>query len=85
MKPLAETVEASGDPVPVDFRRRLAELGAPWPDQVITTGGGAVNVAWRTIRANRLGVPVASAAHQDAAYGAALLARQGFEKYTIKS
>lgn len=65
--------------------QRLAELGAPWPDQVITTGGGAVNVAWRTIRANRLGVPVMSAAHQDAAYGAALLARQGFDKYTIKS
>ena len=56
--------------------RKLAELGAPWPESVITTGGGASNAAWRTIRAQLLGIPVIAARHQEAAYGTALLARQ---------
>ena len=55
--------------------QRLTELGAPWPEKIITSGGGAVNSAWRTIRAARLGIPVVVAEHQQAAYGAALLAR----------
>jgi len=59
--------------------RRLAELGAPYPARVLTTGGGAVNPAWTAIRARHLGVPVIAATHREAAYGAALLARQGFE------
>ena len=57
--------------------RKLAELGAPWPGQIITTGGGAVNAPWRTIRSRLTGVPVTAAAHQQAAYGAALLALKG--------
>ena len=56
--------------------RKLIELGAPWPDKVITTGGGAVNNAWSTIRAQLLDIPVVAAEHQEAAYGAALLARR---------
>ncbi len=56
--------------------RRLAELGAPWPEKVITTGGGAANHAWQTIRSRCLGIPVVAAEHQQAAYGAALLARR---------
>ncbi|MCK5480275.1 MAG: FGGY-family carbohydrate kinase [Gammaproteobacteria bacterium] len=56
--------------------RRLAELGAPWPKKIITTGGGAANSAWRTIRSRRLGIPVVAAEHMEAAYGAALLARR---------
>lgn len=55
--------------------RRLAELGAPYPTEVRSVGGGAVNAAWTRIRADRLQVPVVRAAHQEAAYGAALLAR----------
>jgi len=54
--------------------QKLAELGAPWPGKVITTGGGASNEAWRTIRSRLLGIPVVTADHQQAAYGAALLA-----------
>jgi sugar (pentulose or hexulose) kinase len=54
--------------------RRLAELGAPWPTRVVSTGGGAANSAWRTIRSQLLGIPVIAAAHQEAAYGTALLA-----------
>jgi hypothetical protein len=60
--------------------RRLAELGAPFPTRVLTTGGGAVNATWTAIRARHLGVPVTAADHRDAAYGAALLARQGFAR-----
>jgi hypothetical protein len=54
--------------------RRLAELGTPWPIRVISTGGGAANSAWRTIRSQLLGIPVVAAAHQEAAFGTALLA-----------
>ncbi|HEY9199819.1 MAG TPA: FGGY-family carbohydrate kinase [Gammaproteobacteria bacterium] len=52
----------------------LHELGAPYPTEVISCGGGARNTPWRALRARRLGVPVTVAAHQDAAYGAARLA-----------
>ncbi len=57
-----------------DGYRRLAALGAPWPTSVRTVGGGAENVAWSTIRARLLGVPLAPSPHTAAAYGAALLA-----------
>ncbi|MDX1698108.1 MAG: FGGY-family carbohydrate kinase [Thiohalobacterales bacterium] len=54
--------------------RVLEQLGAPAPRRVITTGGGAVNEGWREMRERALGVPVIAAEHQEAAYGAALLA-----------
>jgi len=57
--------------------QRLAELGAPWPDKIITTGGGAANASWRTMRSRLTGIPVTAATHQQAAYGAALLALKG--------
>lgn len=57
--------------------RLLAELGAPYPSQVLTVGGGAVNRGWQHLRAACLQVPVSRAAHQEAAYGAALLALRG--------
>jgi len=55
--------------------RLLADLGAPYPERVITVGGGAANAPWTAIRQQLLGVPVTVARHQEAAYGAALLAR----------
>ncbi len=55
----------------------LAELGAPYPDSVRTVGGGAQNLAWTAIRARLLQVPMVKPVQQDAAYGAALLARRG--------
>jgi sugar (pentulose or hexulose) kinase len=64
------TIEARG-------YRLLAELGAPYPSQVLTVGGGAANRGWQHIRATRLQVPVSRAAHEEAAYGAALLALRG--------
>jgi sugar (pentulose or hexulose) kinase len=44
---------------------------------VTTVGGGARNEAWTRIRARCLGVPVATAAETEAAYGTALLALVG--------
>ncbi len=60
-----------------DGYRALQRLGAPYPTAVVTAGGGARNQAWSTIRSGLLGVPVTAAHHQEAAYGAALLARHG--------
>ncbi|MFB1488749.1 MULTISPECIES: FGGY-family carbohydrate kinase [unclassified Thiocapsa] len=53
---------------------RLAELGAPPPRRIASIGGGAENPTWTAMRTRILGIPVMSAEHQDAAYGAALLA-----------
>jgi sugar (pentulose or hexulose) kinase len=55
--------------------RLLAERGAPYPQKVLTVGGGAANAAWMQIRERCLAVPVARAPQQEAAFGAALLAR----------
>lgn len=46
--------------------------------QVYTAGGGAQNPAWAQMRQRMLGVPVVASPQAEAAYGAALLARQGF-------
>lgn len=56
---------------------RLAELGAPFPSKIYTTGGGAKNEAWTTIRSLMLGAPITKSEQTEAAYGSALLARQG--------
>ncbi|MBU2641843.1 MAG: FGGY-family carbohydrate kinase [Gammaproteobacteria bacterium] len=55
----------------------LAELGASPLKQVETAGGGARNPVWMRMRQRLLGVPVRRAAHTEAAYGCALLARNG--------
>lgn len=60
--------------IEVQGYRVLAELGAPTPARVYTTGGGATNSGWQAMRAQALGVPVVAAKHQEAAYGTALLA-----------
>lgn len=53
---------------------KLQELGAPKVNRILTTGGGAKNLAWLEIRKRMLNLPIAVADHQQAAYGAALLA-----------
>ncbi|HSM28024.1 MAG TPA: FGGY-family carbohydrate kinase [Thioalkalivibrio sp.] len=57
--------------------RRLAELGAAPVNRIVTVGGGARNPAWTAIRSRLIGVPVETAPHEEAAWGAALLAMQG--------
>eukprot|EP00897_Mesotaenium_endlicherianum_P009640 jgi/Mesen1/8704/ME000052S08125 len=54
----------------------LNKLGASTLSNVYTAGGGAANATWTSIRASILGVPVIASAQTEAAYGAALLARQ---------
>lgn len=53
---------------------RLHELGAPYPNRVLTMGGGANNETWRQIREQFLGVPVHNVKQYESAYGTALLA-----------
>ncbi|MBK1704693.1 carbohydrate kinase [Halochromatium glycolicum] len=55
--------------------QRLCALGAPRPKRILSTGGGARNEKWNRIRARVLGLPVETASQQEAAYGAATLAR----------
>ncbi len=57
--------------------RRLAELGAPAPSEVLSSGGGAANPAWTLLRQRALGLPVRRARHPQAAFGAARLALLG--------
>ena len=56
---------------------RLAELGAPFPTKIYSTGGGTRNEPWNMIRSFLLNVPVVISEHTDAAYGSALLAQSG--------
>ncbi|BBP04390.1 sugar kinase [Sulfuriferula plumbiphila] len=60
---------------------RLAELGATPLRRVISAGGGSKNEAWRRIRENQLGVPVATAQQGEAAFGAARLAQAGVKLF----
>ncbi|HFE32198.1 MAG TPA: carbohydrate kinase [Gammaproteobacteria bacterium] len=54
--------------------RLLAELGAPYPMSVRSTGGGAQNAAWTIMREAMLQTDMLPARHSEAAFGAALLA-----------
>lgn len=59
---------------------KLAALGCPYPRKIFTTGGGANNTGWLKIRSRILQTPVCVAKQTEAAYGAALLARQGYHE-----
>jgi hypothetical protein len=54
--------------------RLLAELGAPYPVSVRSTGGGAKNAAWTQIRQRYLQTVMLDAEQTEAAFGTALLA-----------
>lgn len=58
----------------------LAELGAPYPTSIRSTGGGAGNASWTKIRSNMLGAPILEPTQNEAAYGAALLASRAISK-----
>ncbi|CAI5480460.1 unnamed protein product [Closterium sp. Yama58-4] len=63
----------------------LADLGASPPvKRVYTAGGGAGNPTWSAIRERVMGVPVAPSGNTDAAFGSALLAREGFLRHMAK-
>jgi len=63
--------------------RLLAELGAPYPLSVRTTGGGAQNAAWTALRKNLLKTEIQAVQHTEAAFGAALLAKINGKKIPI--
>ncbi len=58
----------------------LAELGAPPPARILTSGGGAQNPAWTTIRRRIVSPAIAPARSSEAAFGMALLCRQGDDR-----
>jgi sugar (pentulose or hexulose) kinase len=57
----------------------LQRLGAPPLRSLRTVGGGAGNAPWTAIRKARLGVPMLEADNTEAAFGAARLARKGYD------
>jgi sugar (pentulose or hexulose) kinase len=60
----------------------LADLGASPVKRVLTAGGGSRNAKWMEIRSRMLGgVPVEVSPQGEAAYGAAVLARQGYVQW----
>lgn len=56
---------------------KLQQLGATSLTQVYTAGGGAKNENWRLIRQKYLQIPVKLSKQIEAAYGSALLAKNG--------
>jgi len=58
---------------------RLCELGGPRLKSLRTVGGGAANPAWTAIRERRLGVPMLDTDNTEAAFGAARLAKKGYD------
>jgi hypothetical protein len=55
----------------------LTALGGPSVKSIRTVGSGAKNAAWRAIRARMLGIPIVDPVDDEAAVGAARLARRG--------
>jgi D-ribulokinase len=62
--------------------RLLQSLGASPIHSVCSIGGGASNQTWERIRSRYLQVPLMTARHSEAAYGAALLALQNSHQNT---
>ncbi len=61
----------------------LSKLGASPLKEIITAGGGSQNNVWTEIRSRVIGVPVRKSEQVEAAYGAALLAKQAVVKARI--
>lgn len=59
--------------------KKLEQLGAGTPERIFTAGGGNKNPAWKKIREHITGFNIANAAHSEASYGSALLAKQGYQ------
>jgi sugar (pentulose or hexulose) kinase len=61
--------------------QRLSELGALYPKNIVTCGGGAINDVWQTIRQRITGANVQTAMHNQACYGSALIAKNELKHY----
>jgi D-ribulokinase len=62
--------------IEADGYAKLQQLGASKISRIVSSGGGAKNPTWQTIRARHCKVAVSVATHSEAAYGAALLAQK---------
>jgi D-ribulokinase len=62
--------------IEADGYAKLQQLGASKISRLVSSGGGAKNPTWQTIRARHCKVAVSVATHSEAAYGAALLAQK---------
>ena len=60
---------------------RLHQLGAPYPRTLRTVGGGRINQVWSKIRETILQIEITTCEHTEAAYGSALLAKQGYNTH----
>jgi sugar (pentulose or hexulose) kinase len=63
--------------IELDGYNKLQQLGAPYPTQVFSAGGGSENAPWTQIRQQRLGVKLRQTEYSEACYGSALLAMRG--------
>lgn len=59
----------------------ISNMGANYPKQVLSCGGGAQNPIWTAIRQRILTIDVQAAQHQQASYGSALLAKDELRPY----
>ena len=60
--------------------QRLIELGATPVQRIFSVGGGSKNKVWQCLRERKLERPMTIAISDEAAYGSALLAREGYSK-----
>ena len=63
----------------------LQALGAATLTNVYTAGGGAKNTTWTAIRTRLLKVPVVQQFYSEAAYGTAMLAKEGINKFSLNN
>ncbi len=64
--------------------QKLQQCGAPKPKRLFSVGGGTVNKAWTKIRNQLLNIPMQDTLNNHAAFGTALLAKQGYDSQKQK-
>ncbi len=60
--------------------QKLQQMGAPAVTRLFSIGGGTVNKVWQKIRQQKLNLSHERVLNPHAAFGAALLAQQGYDK-----
>ncbi len=59
--------------------QKLQQRGTPTAKRLFSIGGGTVNKAWTSIRNQLLKIPMQNSLNKHAAFGAALLAKRGYD------
>lgn len=59
--------------------QKLQQLGAPAPKRLFSVGGGTKNSVWTNMRHQALNIPMQKALNSHAAFGTALIAKQGYD------